>query len=93
MGTERDRESTATTVKVEGQAVPRRYAVDYKLSVIGETDERQQFSEIGALLSQVGLYWSNLSNWRIAAWRQTVPRRRRFQIGCHQIVHFLLRGN
>lgn len=53
-----------TEVEVLAKAERRRFTAEYKVKVLRETDRCKQPGEIGALLRQEGLYWSNLTTWR-----------------------------
>ena len=42
----------------------RRFGVEYKLSILEETDRAAEDGEVGAILRREGLHSSHLSNWR-----------------------------
>ena len=42
----------------------RRFAVEYKLSILEETDRAAEPGEVGAVLRREGLHSSHLTNWR-----------------------------
>ena len=58
------RDESLTEVEVLAKAERRRFTAEYKVKVLRETDRCKQPGEIGALLRQEGLYWSNLTTWR-----------------------------
>ena len=59
-----DGTKSLTEVEVLAKAERRRFTAEYKVKVLRETDRCKQPGEIGALLRQEGLYWSNLTTWR-----------------------------
>ena len=59
-----DGTKSLTEVEVLAKAERRRFTAEYKLKVLREADRCKQPGEIGALLRQEGLYWSNLTTWR-----------------------------
>lgn len=59
-----DGTKSLTEVEVLAKAERRRFTAEYKVKVLREADRCKQPGEIGALLRQEGLYWSNLTTWR-----------------------------
>ena len=59
-----DGTESLTEVEVLAKAERRRFTAEYKLKVLREADRCKQPGQIGALLRQEGLYWSNLTTWR-----------------------------
>jgi len=52
----------------------RRYSTDYKLRILEEADQCQEFGQIGFLLRREGLYSNHLYNWR--KWRDKMAQKR-----------------
>ena len=50
-----------TEVEVVAKAERRQFTVEYKGKILREADSCKRPGEIGALLRQEGLYWSNLT--------------------------------
>ena len=57
-------ERTAPSPDVLKKPVRRRFAVEYKVRTLAETDACTEMGQLGELLRCEGLYSSHLSNWR-----------------------------
>jgi transposase len=55
---------TSHEVEVMAKATRRRFTAEYKLKILREAEACTRPGEIGALLRQEGLYFSNLRTWR-----------------------------
>ncbi len=57
-------EATSPDPEVSEKPQRRRFAVEYKLSILEETDRAAEPGEVGAVLRREGLHSSHLTNWR-----------------------------
>ena len=57
--------SASTGVEVLAKPERRRFTTEYKLKVLREASRCTKPGEIGSLLRREGLYWSQLSSWRL----------------------------
>ena len=57
--------SASTGVEVLAKPERRRFTSEYKLKVLREASRCTKPGEIGSLLRREGLYWSQLSSWRL----------------------------
>ena len=53
-------------VEVLAKARRRQFTAEYKKRILEEADAAAEFGAVGALLRREGLYWSNLTAWRLA---------------------------
>jgi transposase-like protein len=57
--------TASTGVEVLAKPERRRFTTEYKLKVLREASRCTKPGEIGSLLRREGLYWSQLSSWRL----------------------------
>ncbi len=61
---EGSRAATIPNPEVPDKAVRRRFAAEYKIRILNESDACTDSGSLGALLRREGLYASNLNTWR-----------------------------